>query len=73
MARVSMVIPLFFAGLYLLAYGLERGLYVGKTDRIDVSTLLRRDCHYMKWDGIRTIISEDKDNCRWFVEEFDWH
>lgn len=72
MIRTAHIIPMILAALYVLAYSVERGLFVADIDRIDYGTLLRKDCLYLTWNGIERITAEDKKSCRWFVEEFSW-
>lgn len=70
--RESLVVPLIFAVLYMLAYGTERGLYVGDIDRIDRGTLLQKDCHYLTWKGVQTVIAAESQSCDWFAQAFGW-
>lgn len=71
MIRAAHIIPAALAALYLMAYGVERGVFVADIDRIDYGTLIRKDCLYLTWDGIERITAEDKKSCRWFVK-FSW-
>ena len=71
MFRAAHIIPTILAAFYVLAYGVDRGLYVADMDRIERSTLIRKDCLHLTWHGIQKVTSEDK-SCRWFVQEFSW-